>query len=360
MLITGGTGMLGSLLARHLVRRHGVRRLALLSRRGQAAPGADGLVAELTALGAQVSVLACDVADRPALAAALERLRKDAPLVAVVHTAGVLDDCTVTGLTPKRLQRVLRAKSTAALNLHELTRGDDLSAFVLFSSVIGMLGGAGQANYAAANCVLDALAHRRRALGLPAVSLAWGLWNPDAGLAADLSDVDIARMARSGLAPMSAERGIELFDAALGCDEPVLVPAALDTKALRTRSDGLAKVLAGLAPAGAARPGTAPQVSLRDRTAALPEAERPAVLLAFVREQIAAVMGYASADAVAPESPFWELGLDSLTALELTSRLTTASGLRLPSTLTFDHSSAAELSRYLGEVLAREALPKQS
>ncbi|MFG3141017.1 type I polyketide synthase [Streptomyces sp. NPDC048211] len=360
VLITGGTGMLGSLLARHLVRRHGVRRLALLSRRGQAAPGADGLVAELTALGAQVSVLACDVADRPALAAALERLRKDAPLVAVVHTAGVLDDCTVTGLTPKRLQRVLRAKSTAALNLHELTRGDDLSAFVLFSSVIGMLGGAGQANYAAANCVLDALAHRRRALGLPAVSLAWGLWNPDAGLAADLSDVDIARMARSGLAPMSAERGIELFDAALGCDEPVLVPAALDTKALRTRSDGLAKVLAGLAPAGAARPGTAPQVSLRDRTAALPEAERPAVLLAFVREQIAAVMGYASADAVAPESPFWELGLDSLTALELTSRLTTASGLRLPSTLTFDHSSAAELSRYLGEVLAREALPKQS
>ncbi|MFI2641541.1 type I polyketide synthase [Streptomyces sp. NPDC018610] len=359
VLITGGTGMLGSLLARHLVRRHGVRRLALLSRRGPAAPGAAGLVSELGALGAEVSVLACDVADRPALAEALARLRKDAPLGAVVHTAGVLDDGTVTGLTPKRLRRVLRAKSTAALNLHELTRGDDLSAFILFSSVIGMLGGAGQANYSAANCVLDALAHQRRALGLPAVSLAWGLWNPDAGLAASLSDVDIARMARSGLAPLSAERGIELFDAALTCDEPVLVPAALDAKALRTRSGGLAKVLAGLAPAGVARPGTAPRVSLRDRTTALPEAERPAALLAFVREQIAAAMGYASADAVEPEREFWELGLDSLTALELTSRLSTAAGLRLPATLTFDHPSAVALAQYLGEVLARESVATQ-
>jgi acyl transferase domain-containing protein/aryl carrier-like protein len=359
VLITGGTGMLGGLLARHLVRRHGVRRLALLSRRGPAAPGADGLVAELTALGAEVSVLACDAADRPALAGALARLRKDAPLGAVVHTAGVLDDGTVTGLTPGRLRRVLRAKSTAALNLHELTRGDDLSAFVLFSSVIGILGGAGQANYSAANNVLDALAHQRRALGLPAVSLAWGLWNPEAGIAASLSDVDIARMARSGLAPLSAQRGIELFDAALAADEPVLVPAALDAKALRTRSGSLPKVLAGLAPAGAARPGTAPGASLRERMAELPEAERPSALLAFVREQIAAVMGYASADAVEPGREFWELGLDSLTALELTGRLTTAAGLRLPATLVFDHPSAAALAQYLGEVLAREAVPEQ-
>ncbi|MEU6177777.1 type I polyketide synthase [Streptomyces coeruleorubidus] len=359
VLITGGTGMLGSLLARHLVRRHGVRRMALLSRRGPAAPGADGLVAELTALGAEVSVLACDAADRPALAEALTQLRKAAPLSAVVHTAGVLDDGTVTGLTPKRLQRVLRAKSTAALNLHELTTGDALSAFVLFSSVIGMLGGAGQANYAAANSVLDALAHQRRALGLPAVSLAWGLWNPDAGIAASLSDVDIARMARSGLAPLSVRRGIELFDAALACDEPVLVPAALDAKALRTRSSGIAKVLAGLAPAGAARRGTAPQASLQERTAALPEAERASALLAFVREQIAVVMGYASADAVEPEREIWDLGLDSLTALELTSRLTAAAGLRLPTTLTFDHPSAAALSQYLGEVLTGKAVPKQ-
>ncbi|MFF7902001.1 type I polyketide synthase [Streptomyces sp. NPDC007920] len=354
VLITGGTGMLGSLLARHLVRRHGVRKLALLSRRGRAAPGADGLVAELTALGAEVSVLACDVADRPALAEALARLRKDAPLGAVVHTAGVLDDGTVTGLTPKRLRRVLRAKSTAALHLHELTTGDALSAFVLFSSVIGMLGGAGQANYAAANGVLDALAHQRRALGLPAVSLAWGLWNPDAGLAASLSDVDIARMARSGLAPLSMRRGIELFDAALARDEPVLVPAALDVRAPRTRSGGLAGVLTGPAPAGAA-----PQASLRDRTVALPEADRPSALLTFVREQIAAVMGYASADAVEPEQEFSDLGLDSLTTLELTSRLTAAAGLRLPATLTFDHPSAAALSRYLGELLTGESVPKQ-
>lgn len=359
VLITGGTGMLGSLLARHLVRRHGVRKLALLSRRGPAAPGAKVLVAELTALGAEVSVLACDAADRPALAEALARLRKDAPLSAVVHTAGILDDGIVTGLTPKRLQRVLRAKSTAALNLHELTTQDTLSAFVLFSSVIGMLGGAGQANYAAANSVLDALAHQRRALKLPAVSLAWGLWNPDAGLAASLSDVDIARMARSGLAPLSVQRGIELFDAALACDEPVLVPVAFNAEALRTRSGGLAKVLTGLAPAGAARPGTALRVSLRDRMVALPEAERPSALRTFVREQIAAVMGYASADAVEPEREIWDLGLDSLTALELTSRLTAAAGLRLPATLTFDHPSAAALSQYLLEVLTREAVPKQ-
>lgn len=359
VLITGGTGMLGGLLARHLVRRHGVRKLALLSRRGPAAPGAGGLVAELTALGAEVTVLACDAADRPALADALARLRKEAPLSAVVHTAGILDDATVTGLTPKRLRRVLRAKSTAALNLHELTTQDPLSVFVLFSSVIGMLGGAGQANYAAANSVLDALAHQRRALGLPAVSLAWGLWNPDAGLAASLSDVDIARMARSGLAPLSMQRGIELFDAALACDEPVLAPVALDAEALRTGSGGLAKVLAGLAPAGAARPGAALRVSLRDRTAALPEAERPSALLTFVREQIAAVMGYASADAVEPGREIWDLGLDSLTALELTARLTAAAGLRLPLTLAFDHPSAAALAQYLLGALTREAVPKQ-
>ncbi|MGC5364449.1 type I polyketide synthase [Streptomyces sp. DT24] len=354
VLITGGTGALGGLLARHLVERHGVRDLALMSRRGPAAPGAAGLARELTALGARVTLLACDAADRGALTEALARVRAGGTLGAVVHAAGVLDDGTVAGLTPKRLERVLRAKSTAAWNLHELTADDGLTAFVLFSSVIGILGGAGQANYAAANTFLDGLAHHRRALGLPAVSLAWGLWGEGAGLAAALTEADVARMARSGLAPLSPRRGVELFDAALAADEAVLVPAALDGAALRRRSADLAPVLADLAPRGRAGEGdggTTVARTLRDRLALLENDERPAALLEFTRDQIATVMGYADAGAVDPDAEIWNLGLDSLTALELTGRLTAATGLRLPTTLTFDHPSAREMARHLGDAL---------
>ncbi|MFD9077271.1 beta-ketoacyl reductase, partial [Streptomyces lasiicapitis] len=232
VLITGGLGALGRVVARHLTELHGVRRLVLTGRRGLDTPGAEEFVAKLEATGTQVTVAACDTADRAAVAALLDGLEQ--PPTAVVHSAGVLDDVLVEGLTPERLNAVLRPKADAALHLHELTRHLDLSAFVLFSSLAGMLGTAGQGNYAAANTFLDALARRRHAEGLPAVSLAWGLWAGEGDMAAGLGSTDLLRLSRSGVAPLSADEGLTLFDAAVADGAPVLAPARLDHRGPHT------------------------------------------------------------------------------------------------------------------------------
>jgi acyl transferase domain-containing protein/D-arabinose 1-dehydrogenase-like Zn-dependent alcohol dehydrogenase/acyl carrier protein/predicted alpha/beta hydrolase family esterase len=343
VLVTGGTGGLGAVFAKHLVQRHGVRRLLLVSRRGADAPGAQELVAELEKLDAQVRVAACDVADRGQLAALLGSL--DRPLTAVIHAAGVLDDGVIDSLTPQRLDRVLRPKADAAWHLHELTAGMDLSAFVLFSSVAALLGSPGQGNYAAANAYLDALAAHRRAQGLPATSLAWGLW-ADAGMAGTLEETELARLRRMGAEPLSTETGLELFDAARRLDQALLVPVRLDLAALRSQvRSGLApSLLRGLVPAPARAAGGG---SLAQRLAGVPEADRPRVVLDVVQAQVAAVLGHASAAAVAPDRPFTELGVDSLAAVELRNRLSRATGVRLPSTLVFDHPTPAAISRLL-------------
>ncbi|WP_188279668.1 SDR family oxidoreductase, partial [Streptomyces sp. CBMA29] len=238
VLITGGTGGLGARLAAHLVARHGVRDLLLVSRRGPAAEGADELVTALEARGAAVRVAACDVADRAALTAVLDSIADDKPLTAVVHTAGVLDDGVVARLDGERLGNVLRPKADAAWLLHELTADLPLTAFVLYSSVAGVLGTAGQAGYAAANGFLDALAVHRRAAGLPATSVAWGLWSAEAGMATALSAVDQARLARIGTLPLGQEEGLALFDAALAADLAGgrTVAARWDLTGLRARA----------------------------------------------------------------------------------------------------------------------------
>ncbi|MFI1973505.1 type I polyketide synthase, partial [Streptomyces cinnamoneus] len=352
VLITGGTGALGAEVARHLVGGHGVERLVLTSRRGPDAPGAVELRDELTALGAEVEVVACDAADREALAELLGSL--DSPLSAVIHTAGVLDDGVVESLTAERLDTVLRPKVDAALNLHELTRDLDLSAFVLFSSAAGLFGAAGQGNYAAANAFLDALALQRRAGGLPAQSLAWGLWAQDGGMTGGLSEADVSRMTRAGLRPLSEAEGLALLDAARAVDDAVLAPIHLNTSVLAGQPD-LPVVLRGLVRAPAVRrvadAGRGQESGLKERLLATPEADRERVLLDLVRTRAAAVLGHTSQDALAPRAGFLDTGFDSLTAVELRNSLGSATGLRLPSTLLFDYPTPLALAQHLREQL---------
>ncbi|MEV5434278.1 type I polyketide synthase [Streptomyces sp. NPDC052701] len=357
VLVTGGTGALGALVARHLVTAHGVRSLVLASRRGPDAPGAAGLAAELTADGARVAVEACDTADPEALAALLARIPADRPLRGVVHAAGLLDDGVLDSLTPQRLEPVLRAKAHSALALHEATRGADLTAFVLFSSASGLLGGAGQAGYAAANTVLDALAHHRRAHGLPAVSLAWTLWETATGMTGGLREDDVRRIAASGLPALAPEHGLRLLDAALHGDEALLAPLRTDPAVLReaARRNRLPALLHGLVPAAPARRtadrAAGAESDLARRLAGLGEAEQERLLLDLVRRHAATALGHGDTAAVGADQAFRDLGFDSLTSVELRNSLGTATGLRLPATVVFDHPRPAALARHLRERL---------
>jgi benzoate-CoA ligase family protein len=356
VLITGGTGTLGALLARHLVLEHGVRHLLLASRRGPDAPGAGELRAELEALGAAVTMAACDAADREQLARLLDAVAPEQPLSGVMHAAGLIDDGVIESLTDERLDRVLGAKADAAWHLHELTAQLPLRAFVLFSSAAGVLGGPGQGNYAAANAFLDALAADRLAHGLPATSIAWGLWEAASELTGNLEAIDRSRLARSGVGTLSSERGLELFDAALAAREPLVLAAPLDLAALRAqaRVGALPPVLAGLVPTPQRR-SSQQAGSLAGRLAATAEEEREGVLLELLRVQIATVLGLASDEAIDMQRDFTELGFDSLTAVELRNRLNAATALRLPTTLVFDHPTPAALSGYLLAELAAAA-----
>ncbi|MCI4040045.1 SDR family NAD(P)-dependent oxidoreductase [Streptomyces sp. TRM75563] len=369
VLITGGLGSLGRLTARHLTEHYGVRQLVLTGRRGLSTPGAEEFVRRLESKGVQVTVTACDIADRDALAAALDGLAH--PPTAVVHAAGVLDDTVVEGLTPERLDAVLRPKADAAVHLHELTRHLDLSAFVLFSSLAGMLGTAGQGNYAAGNAFLDALAHRRHAEGLPAVSLAWGLWAEETdeaggtpaasggGLGSDLGAADLRRLSRSGVAALPVDEGLALFDTAVADAAPVLAPARLDVSGLDAES--ASPVLRALVPAAAprtaaaAQPGADRAAALRGRLAEAAPHEQRYIVLDAVRAETAAVLGHAVQDRVAASSRFQDLGFDSLTSLELRNRLGSVTGVRLPPTLVFDHPSPNALADHLTAALADEA-----
>ncbi|WP_330287180.1 SDR family NAD(P)-dependent oxidoreductase [Streptomyces sp. NBC_00576] len=354
VLITGGTGTLGALFARHLVAAHGVRHLLLAGRRGTGAPGVAELVAELAESGAEVTVAACDVADRTALADLLTGIPAEHPLTAVVHTAGVLDDGVVASLTPSHLDTVLRAKADAAWHLHELTRDMDLGAFVLFSSVAGTLGSPGQANYAAANAYLDALARHRGATGRPALSLAWGLWAESSGMTGHLDGAHLERLRRGGVVPLTGDDGRALFDAALSSGHPALVPVRLDTAELRQAAaqGTLPGVLRGLVPAPDREvASTQAEVPAVDRILALPAEQRDEALLGLVRASVAAVLGHASPDSVDPLQAFKEIGFDSLTAVQLRNRLNAATGLRLPATLVFDHPTPAALAAHLGTEL---------
>jgi polyketide synthase 12 len=368
VVITGGTGMAGSALARHVVANHGVRNLVLIGRRGLDAPGAAELAAELQAGGAEVSVVACDAADRPALAKVLADIPVQHPLSAVIHAAGVLDDAVVTSLTPQRVDAVLRAKVDAAWNLHELTRDTPISAFVMFSSMAGLVGSSGQANYAAANSFLDGLAAHRRSRGLPALSLGWGLWDQSSSMTGALDAVDFARFARDGIVAMSSTEALQLLDTAMAIDQPFLVPARIDTAALRVKFDGgtLPPMFVDLINAPARRQvddslaAAQSKSALLQRLDGLAEDEQHALLLDLVRSHIATVLGNGTPESIDPDKAFQELGFDSLTAVEMRNRLKAATGLPLSPTLIFDYPNATALAGYFRQELvgaSTEAVP---
>ncbi|MFG3338070.1 type I polyketide synthase [Streptomyces tendae] len=340
VLITGGTGALGRLAARHLVSEHKIRSLILVSRKGPDAPGAAELEAELAGLGAIVRIVAADVSDRDSVAAILASVPEDSPLTGVIHTAGALDDGVVTSLTPERLDTVLRPKADAAQILDELTRDLDLAAFLLYSSLSGIFGSAGQGNYAAANSFLDALAVRRRASGLPATSLVWGWWGQTSAIMDQLAEVDQKRFDRVGMVGFTAQEGMELFDLALQFPDSVLVPAKMDFEAMRNQSDSVsvAPLLRGLVRVGrrAARDGAAGADGLAGRLAEVSLDQRGKILADLVQREVAAILGYLSADAIGSDLSFFDIGFDSLTAVELANRLSALTGVRIPATFVFD------------------------
>jgi acyl transferase domain-containing protein/NADPH:quinone reductase-like Zn-dependent oxidoreductase/acyl carrier protein len=353
VLVTGGTGLLGGLVARHLAATGRAAEVVLASRSGPAAPGVAGLAAEIAAQGTGARVIACDAADRGALAGLLAGIRP----AGVVHAAGVLDDGVIQSLTPARIDAVMRPKADGAWHLHELTAGTDLEMFVLFSTMAATVGNAGQGNYSAANAFLDALAAVRQSAGLPAVSLAWGLWADPSAMTGHLRDADLARMASGGASALTAAEGLALLDAVLGRDEPLLVPGRLDIAMLRAQATAgkappvLLRDLVGppVRPVAAAAADAPAADALRQRLAGMPELNQEQALLDLVRANTAAVLGHASAQAIDVRLPFRELGFDSLTAVELRNRLNAATGLRLPATLVFEYPTPGDLADQLRE-----------
>ena len=352
VLITGGLSGIGAEVARHLAGAHGARHLLLASRSGEQAASAAELRAELEEIGASVSIAACDVSDREQLQALLDSIPSEHPLGAVVHSAAVLADGMLESQDADRLERVMRPKVDAAWHLHELTEELELSQFLLFSSAAGVFGSPGQGNYAAANSFLDSLAHLRRAKDLPATSLAWGLWKQKSNLASDASEQEVESIERQihqrfGMMPMSPERGLQLFDSARAQSLPLVVPVQLDFGVMRAqaREGILPAILTDLVRV----PGRRRQDggSLAAQLASVSESERQGVCLDLVRTHVATVLGHSSAAEIEPDRAFRELGFDSLGAVELRNRLSTASGLRLPATVVFDYPTANALGDFL-------------
>lgn len=340
VLITGGTGTLGALVAKHLVTAHGVRHLLLTSRRGGDAPGAADLIDELQLYGADVTAVACDVSDRDQLQLVLQTIPAAHPLTAVVHIAGITDDALLSDLTSERISAVLQPKADAAWHLHELTKECNLSAFVMFSSIAGVIGGAGQGNYAASNAFLDGLAEYRAARGLPATSIAWGLWDQNSTITEKLSDEDRRRITRAGFLPVSAERGLAIFDMAVGSGAATVVAAPLDLHAMREHAESaspLMQRLLGTVNRPKARDSIAKAVDLNDETAVLDQ----------VQTEAARALGLETSQNIPPGSPFTELGFDSLLSMELRNRLSTVLAVQLPATAVYDYPTPAALAAFV-------------
>jgi len=360
VLLTGGTGDLAAVVARHLVDDHGARHLLLASRSGGTKPGTAELRAELEGLGAKVEFAACDVGDRERLAELLATIDPAHPLTAVIHAAAVLDDGLLNDQTAERFDRVLAAKADAAWHLHELTAERDLAAFVLFSSLSGVVGFPGQPNYAAANCFLDALAAHRRAAGLPATSIAWGLWERTRQRGEEVfSELQAGRLLAAGFPPIGDEQGMELLDAAMASPRAAVVAAPTNQGVWRALAsvDAPPPLLRELVPARLGQASSERVESLARRLASIPAVEREDAVVGFLSEQIAAVLGHDAADELDPDVPFMELGFDSLAILQLRNRLNAATGLNLTPSVAFDHPTTRSLAAHLAGQVEVDAAP---
>ncbi len=356
VLITGGTGMLGGVFAEHLITHYGIRHLLLISRRGPNAPGATELRQHLTELGAEITITACDTSNPTDLAAVLDTIPTHHPLTAVIHAAGVLDDAVITELTSQQLDTVLTAKADSAWHLHQLTQNHDLDAFIVFSSAAAAVGNPGQANYAAANAVLDALAHHRHRHHLPATSLAWGYWQTPSGMTAHIDTADQARVTRNGLAPITTEHGLALFDTALTHHQPTLIPTPLNRRALahQARDNTLPPILSALTTTRPQAATTATTHTLASQLAAQTADQRRQTLTTLVTAATATVLAHPDPTTLDPDRPFKDIGIDSLTALELRNTLNHSTGLTLPPTVIFDHPTPTALAHYLTTQLSAD------
>ncbi|WP_455771948.1 type I polyketide synthase [Streptomyces lavendulae] len=352
VLVTGGTGGVGAQVARRLAAT-GAAHLVLTSRRGPDAPGARELAAEIRASGAEVTLAACDVADRAQLEAVLGAIPAGQPLTAVVHAVGVPQYTLGAETTAQEFEALSAAKVAGADHLDALLADADLDAFVLFSSNSGVWGAARHTAYASANAYLDALAQRRRARGRTATSLAWGAWGGGGMMELDGAE---EYMRRRGVLEMDPQAALNAMVQAVEHDETFVAVADVDWARFAPgfTSERPGALLTDLVPQAApASPPLADETSselVRSLRAASP-GERTALLTDLVRDRAASVLGHASGEAIEAGRAFKELGFDSLTVVELRNRLTAATGLTLPATLVYDHPSPAALARFLGDEL---------
>ncbi|MBL8197234.1 MAG: SDR family NAD(P)-dependent oxidoreductase, partial [Blastocatellia bacterium] len=351
VVITGGTGELGSLVAKHLVTKHGAKNLLLVSRRGLEAPGAIELEKELEQQGTEIEIVSCDISNYVALEEVIKSLSGDKPIVGVIHCSGVLDDGVVLEQNEERLAKVMSSKIDGAWNLHLLTKEKNLDFFVVFSSIAGVIGTLGQSNYAAANTFLDALAAYRQQQGLPGQSLAWGLWNQmGVGVTSQLTNADLARMKRQGIVGLSPSEGLELLDKAISKSVSLLVPASLS---LTNRQD-IPALLRELVKQKSkkevsSKEATKETSELKKRLARLSEKERFSSVVSIVQTEIAMVMSLSNTDGIPAEKQLKELGLDSLMAIELRNRLSMRCDIELPTTLAFDYPTPSDIAKLLLE-----------
>jgi amino acid adenylation domain-containing protein/thioester reductase-like protein len=352
VLITGAFGDIGRHLARWLVTAHNVRHLVLTSRRGKCTQGATAIVDELKQLGAsRVDIVAADVGDRKSVESVMALFNKDCALRGIIHTAGTLDDGVISSLTPQRCRTVYNPKVDGAWHLHQMTRSMDLDFFIMCSSLSGIIGNAGQANYAAANTFMDALAHMRRAQNLPATSISLGLWGGD-GMRAKLSDADLARYTDMGINGLDPRDGIQVFHESVLEGHPHRLAVAYDLnklKAYQEASGGISKLFQSLLTGRSHAASTQSRdiQELFQDTSPSVKTQHAALMLGIVTKEIAKIVGFASAADLDVLRPLQELGVDSLTAILTRNRLAALTGLKLSTKLVFDHPNIQALSQFL-------------